>query len=422
MLTKGRILIIILAGYFLFPDIQAQNNTYSPYSRFGIGDISRNVLARNQALGGIGIGLRDPNHINYVNPAAGAAQDSMSFMFSTGITGNAMNLASSQGSHNVSNITLSHLALAFPVNRWWRAGFGLVPYSQMGYNIVDVELVQGAEHFYEGTGGINQFYFGNSIRLGPWFSAGVNVSYLFGSLTRTSSLRFTAGDDKFPVNVRTSDMVGDFHFRYGLQHHNRIGNRYSYTLGVIFENKTNLSTDHEKLIIREFTTGAGHVRDTISHTTGNRDNIELPANIGVGASFSRDNRFMIGADYSIQQWAETSFMGQHEESLVNSSSLNIGVQYVPGHADFRNYLNRIHYRLGFHHSNSYLELRGHQLTDQGITFGLGLPYRNTNTTFNFSVNLGRRGTTENNLIRENYVVFNFSLSLFDYWFFQRRFD
>jgi hypothetical protein len=422
MLTKGRILILILAGYFLLPEIQAQNNTYSPYSRFGIGDISRNVLARNQAMGGIGIGLRDPNHINYMNPAAGAAQDSMSFMFSTGITGNAMNLASAQGSHNVSNITLSHLAMAFPVNRWWRAGFGLVPYSQMGYNIVDVELVHGAEHFYEGTGGINQFYFANSIRLGPYFSAGVNASYLFGSLTRTSSLKFTSGDDKFPVNVRTRDMVGDFHFRYGLQHHNRIGNRYSYTLGVIFENKTNLSTDHERLIIREFATGAGQVRDTIIHTTGNGNNIELPANIGIGATFARDNRFMIGADYSIQQWAETSFMGQHEESLVNSSSLNVGLQYIPSHADFRNYLNRIHYRLGFHHANSYLELRGHQLTDQGITFGLGLPYRNTNTTFNFSVNLGRRGTTDQNLIRENYVIFNFSLSLFDYWFFQRRFD
>ncbi len=422
MLKTGKFLIPIFLGCFLLADIQAQNNTYSPYSRFGIGDISRNVLARNQAMGGISIGLRDPNHINYMNPAAGSAQDSMSFIFSTGITGNALNLASNEGSHNVSNITLSHLALAFPVNRWWRAGFGLVPYSQMGYNIVDVELAQGAEHFYEGTGGINQFYFGNSVRLGPYFSAGANVSYLFGSLTRTNTLTFTAGDNKFPVNSRTRDIVGDFHFRYGLQHHNRIGNRYSYTLGVIFENKSSLSADHEKLVIREFSTGTGQVRDTIQHVTGTRDHLELPANIGFGASFSRDNRFMIGADYSVQQWAETAFLTHQEESLVNSSALNIGVQYIPDHTDFRNYLKRIHYRVGFHHTNSYLELRGHQLTDQGITLGFGLPYRNTNTTFNFSVNLGRRGTTDLNLIRENYVVFNFSLSLYDYWFFQRRFD
>jgi hypothetical protein len=415
-----KLLLLVFSVFILLTDIQAQNNTYSPYSRFGIGDIAKNAQSRNRAMGGIGLGLRERNHINYLNPAAASAQDTNSFIFSTGITGNTMQLLSSEGSHNVSNITLSHLAVGFPLSRWWKTNIGLVPYSQMGYNIVDVELAQGAEHYYEGSGGINQFFIGNAWNITRNISAGVNVSYLFGSLTQTRRLQFPMEDNVFSVKSESRAVVGDFHMRYGLQYTGRISNNHRITVGMIYENKSPLRTDQDWVVFNELATETVR-RDTIQHLTG-KNHIELPANIGIGASFSRDNKFVIGADYSIQQWAETSFLGQQQESLVNSSSLNIGFQYTPNHASTRSYLSRIQYRAGFHYTDSYLQLRGHQLNDYGATFGFGLPYGNTNTTFNFSVDIGRRGTTDFNLIRENYVMFNFSVSLYDFWFFQRRFE
>jgi hypothetical protein len=82
------------------------------------------------------------------------------------------------------------LLSGFPLTRWWKTNIGLVPYSQMGYKIVDVSLSHGAEHHYEGTGGINQFYFGNAVNLTSNFSAGVNISYLFGSLTQKAGWNF----------------------------------------------------------------------------------------------------------------------------------------------------------------------------------------------------------------------------------------
>jgi hypothetical protein len=415
MSIKSKSILLILSAIFLTSGLHAQTNTYSPYSRFGIGDIAKKGFGRNQALGGIGIGLRDNNHLNYLNPAAASAQDTMSFIFSTGISGNTMQLSSTEGSHNVQNVTLSHLALGFPITRWWKTNIGLVPYSQMGYKIVDVDLSHGAEHHYEGTGGLNQFFFGNAVNLTSNFSAGVNISYLFGSLTQKSRLEFPLEENVFGSTSTSRAMVGDLHFRYGMQYSRRIQNDYRLTVGAVFENKTPLSTNHDRLIVTA-------LRDTIQHMVGSESQIELPSTLGVGFTFRRDNKFLIGADYSIQQWAETSFLNQSDESLVNSTSLNIGAQYIPDHTNFRNYLSRIHYRVGFHHTNTYLQLRGHQLTDYGITFGLGLPYRNTGTSFNFSVDLGRRGTTDFNLIEENYVMFNFSLSLYDVWFFKRRYE
>ena len=413
---------MILPAILFLTDLQAQNNTYSPYSRFGIGNITKEGFGRNQALGGIGIGLRDPNHLNYLNPASNSAQDTMSFIFSTGVAGNAMQLASSESSHNVSNITLSHLAIGFPISHWWKTSLGLVPYSQMGYDIVGEDRNLGVEYFHEGSGGINQFFLGNAFNLTQNISAGISVSYMFGSLNQSRRLVFPAQENIFSVNSRSRNTVGDFHIRYGLQYTNRIMEDYTYTIGVIYENKTSLNTEQELLTVNELLTSAGLVRDTVPGDFITNNHIDLPAHYGIGASFRTDNNFLIGADYSFRQWSETSFLNQSSESLVNSSSFNIGAQYIPDPADFQSYLRRIHYRMGFHYSDTYLQLRGHQLKDYGITLGMGLPYRNAKTTFNFAVDLGRRGTTDLNLIEENYIRFNFSLSLYDFWFFQRRID
>jgi hypothetical protein len=422
MLKTSKSILLILLALLLLTDSQGQNNTYSPYSRFGIGEIANNVFARNQAMGGIGIGLRDPNHLNYFNPAANSAQDTMSFILSTGLTVNATRLQGSEGTHDVGNVTLSHLAIGFPLSRWWKTSIGLVPYSRMGYNIMDVDLATESEQFYEGTGGINQFFFGNAINLTRNLSAGVTASYLFGSLTQSRRLGFPLSENRASVTSQNRTILGDFHFRYGMQYSARIGSNNRLTMGLIYENKAAMNTEHDRLIINELNTGLGQIRDTIQYFREAGGSVELPSNIGIGASFSRDNRFLVGADYSMQNWSQTSFLDSDQYSLVNSSNFNIGAQFIPDHTDYRNYLNRIHYRLGFRYTNSYLELRDRQLNDYGITFGFGLPYANTNTTFNFSVDIGRRGTTDLNLIRENYVVFNFSVSLYDYWFLKWRYD
>jgi hypothetical protein len=41
---------------------------------------------------------------------------------------------------------------------------------------------------------------------------------------------------------------------------------------------------------------------------------------------------------------------------------------------------------------------------------------------NFSCSFGKRGTTENNLIEENYTAFGVNLTLYDFWFLKRKFQ
>ena len=80
------------------------------------------------------------------------------------------------------------------------------------------------------------------------------------------------------------------------------------------------------------------------------------------------------------------------------------------------------YRLGGYYSNYYLEVNETQLEDYGITFGLGLPVRTLKSSINLAFTLGTRGTTQYNLVKENYGIITFNVTLHDLWFRKRRFD
>ena len=64
------LLTILLPGVAI-----AQNNTNSPYTRYGYGDLSDQSFGNSRAMGGIAFGLRDGAQINPLNPASYTAID-----------------------------------------------------------------------------------------------------------------------------------------------------------------------------------------------------------------------------------------------------------------------------------------------------------------------------------------------------------
>ena len=69
-----------------------------------------------------------------------------------------------------------------------------------------------------------------------------------------------------------------------------------------------------------------------------------------------------------------------------------------------------------------LVINNESINEFGISFGLGIPagglFSNVNTTFE----LGQRGTTDANLVEENFINFQLSLSLNDRWFIERKYN
>jgi hypothetical protein len=86
------------------------------------------------------------------------------------------------------------------------------------------------------------------------------------------------------------------------------------------------------------------------------------------------------------------------------------------------------YRLGLRYADTYLNLYDTQIKQYGISFGLGIPLVQTFSfsQLNVGFEFGKRGTTENNLLQENYLAFQVGFTImphkYDGWFYKRKYD
>jgi len=408
---------------------QTENN--SPYSRFGIGDIIHHSFGKNRALGGMSLGLRDPNAIVITNPASLSARDTMSFLFEFGIIGKRTELSSGDLTDKFDDINFNHMAIAFPISKRIGTSIGIIPYSNQNYNIISTiregdilynPATGDLDSKYVGEGGINQFFIGNAVKLNKNLSLGFSLSYLFGTIERIRTLSFVDRDDFYNTKYSDKTIIGDVKFDWGLQYTASLKRDLELTVGAIFSSNTKLSAENE--VLQEnivYSVDPGIYIDTVQYFTDNNGHILLPRKIGVGFTLKKENKLMIGADYYSQNWSDARFFGK-SDSLQNANTLRGGIEFVPNSRDLRNYLNSIHYRIGGHYSNTYLQLNGTQLTDFGISFGLGLPLRGSRSIFNIAFEMGQRGTLDNNLIKEKYGILSFSFTLYDFWFVQQKID
>lgn len=429
MLRKIQYLFFIILFLPYLAAGQTENN--SPYSRFGIGDIAHHSFGRNRALGGMSFGLRDPNAIVIANPASLSARDTMSFLFEFGVIGKGTELSSGNLTDKFGDINFNHLAIAFPITKRIGTSIGIIPYSNRNYNIISTiregDLLYNPatgdlDCRYIGEGGINQFFIGNAVQLNKNISLGFNFSYLFGSLERIRTLSFVDRHDFYNSKYSDETIIGDIKFDWGLQYTANFKHDLELTVGAIFSSNTKLSAEHE--VLQEnivYSVDPGIYTDTVLNYTDDNGHILLPGKIGAGFTIKKGDKLMIGADYYSQDWSDARFFGK-SDSLKNTNTLRGGIEFVPNSRDLRNYLNSIHYRIGGHYSDSYLQLNGEQLTDFGISFGLGLPLRGSRSIFNIAFEFGQRGTLDNNLIKEKYGILSFSLTLYDFWFKKQKFD
>ncbi|UCG28919.1 MAG: hypothetical protein JSV24_06035 [Bacteroidales bacterium] len=430
MLPKGKGILLLIA--YLVPTlIFGQAATNSPYSRYGVGNPESGGLTRNSGMGGISLGMRDPGYIDFQNPASLSARDSLSFIFDFGMVGEQFQLTTRNSDSRSRDINFKHIAIAFPVTKWLGAGTGIVPFSSISYDIIkevregDPDYIPetgGIDYLYRGNGGVHRFFLGTGIDVYKGLSVGLSLSYLFGTMERARSITFVDEENFFNTKVSEKSIVGDLYFDAGIQYTLSFQEDNSFTIGAVYNHERNIQAEYESytenLLINPL---GGFYSDTVNFVSGITGTIILPRNIGAGLTFRKGDQLVVGADYYWQEWSDARFFGE-SDSLINSNSIHAGLEFTPDRTAIRNYLNRISYRIGGHYGNTYLKLENEQLKDFGISFGLGLPLNRMRSTVNLSFEMGKRGTTVQNLIEEKYGIIRFSLTLYDIWFMKRKFD
>ena len=143
----------------------AQSGTNSPYSQFGLGILSDQTSGFNRGMNGLGIGYRQGNQVNFINPASYSSMDSLTFIFDAGISGQITNFEENGVKKNAKNANFEYVVAAFRLRKHLGVSIGILPFTNVGYNYSSTESLNDDRsviytNTYDGKGGIRQVYLG----------------------------------------------------------------------------------------------------------------------------------------------------------------------------------------------------------------------------------------------------------------------
>lgn len=405
----------------------AQTGINSPYSRYGLGQLyNENLNTVSMGMGGLGKAFHDPTTLNPTNPASYGSLDSLAFLFEVGVAANLTTLKTNTLKESGYDATLSYIYAGFPITNWWRAGVGIMPYSKIGYNVevlVEVPDFSNVIHSFTGDGGLNKVFWGNGFNITKNLRAGIDINYVFGKSSRTSMIYYPDSVFILGTKVEKSVRAKDFQFQYGIQYDFDLSEKTKATIGLTYSNKSIMEgkfTYLSKTVMGGFLDEVEYVKDTIEYVPEVKGDIVIPQQFGLGFAVQHGDNWLVGADFAWQKWDEFAVQGV-KDSLSNSWRVTIGGQMTPKHSNISPLLRRITYRAGFKYNQSYLKFFDKPINEFGISFGLGFPLKNSKTGIDFGMEVGRRGTTDNNLIQENYVNFSLGISIQENWFQKRKY-
>ena len=393
----------------------AQNNT-SPYSIIGIGDIEKSSFDRTSGMGHAGIALSSSRFMYQANPASFSALDEHYFYFEVATRYKSVNYVGSPitdiSQNHSSDIQFKKAVMATKIMPRWTVSVGLTPFSTSNYSFNANKTIQGSNlttnAYYEGSGSTNQFSVTNSYTISKNLSIGLQASYLFGQLQETETISSDVVD-----SVLTTDrniFLGSPYFKLGMQYQAKLNNKWKVAAGATASNKTRLHADYA-LLVKD----GNSVLINNEYYKSNYFNLPVTYTGGVAAMYN--NVYTFAADYHYEGWSSMNYKGINY-SLVNSQRISVGAEY----SKKLNYLNQFYekyfFQTGLFYSNSYLRIAGQQLSDYGLTFGAGtqIPISQlSGFALQGALEVGRRGTTTNGLIKENYTQFNVTLSYRDFW-------
>ncbi len=415
--------IVIAVLFFAALGLHAQNGTVSPYSYFGIGELRANGTVENQAMGGLSM-YTDSIHVNLRNPAAYGKLALTTYTFGVSHTQIKLNSATESESSSVTN--LEYLSIGFPIAKKVGVGFGLRPFSSVGYNLVseltnaDGDLVTNR---FAGEGGINTVYLSLGAEVFKDLTIGVTGNLNFGTLDNRREQ--TLENVQFgTLDLRTSRVNG-VDFNFAANYAPKIKDKYTLFTSVLINTQANLVSENAQEIGSfSVASGAGVELVDVNLEAQGLKNTELkiPTTTTLGLGFGEDKKWFLGAEYSFQGLSdfENTFLNLNNLEYTDANTIAFGGYFIPDYSSFSKYFKRVNYRAGVRYSKTGMVVNGQDINNLGITFGVGLPLGSSFSNLNIGFEVGKRGTTDANLIEENYFKVNVGLSLNDQWFIKRK--
>jgi hypothetical protein len=445
----------------------AQQSEFSPYSRFGFGLINQVNTPVATGLAGMETGLANSYQFSPSNPA------SATFLTQTTL----------QGSGMVSNLTMRQVDGDEAGATYGTAGpmgivvkqkngknaliLGVSSYSNSGYAITrsnDIEGIGVVEERYIGEGGLSNANIGwarvfrstsfvpagnaDSIRVSNRsLHLGVQTQYLFGQVSRSSTLDITDPtflDHRARVTAQHRSISMDIgaildQLLFVNYNANReFLNSMALRVGGVFTPEAALSSDISSLDETTQTLGGIPVNlDTSSFSSLLDFQGRMPHSLNGALSLHYDRsdgmRWAAALEYSSTAWGDVD--GEMAPELlsdgvrwVDAKTLRFGFQFNLGNSEQRNPTwGKAIYRLGLATGNQPFEIDGTPISHQLASAGATIPLVGSRSLsrIHFGMEFGTRSAASDGIDERIYRI-NLGVSLMPFfknnWLVPRLYD
>ncbi|TAE30748.1 MAG: hypothetical protein EAZ92_04235 [Candidatus Kapaibacterium sp.] len=391
---------------FSLPALQAQTSGGSSYSVFGLGDIVESHSAAFDGTGGAGMASTSEYAVNLLNPAAWNAPRStrfkLGFNFRQFINTNAQGLTVAQNGG-----FLQGFSSVFSIDtvRGISAGFGVVPVSTVQYAYsVNQTFAGGVQTstLFRGLGGLTGLYLGGAYQILPKLHLGLSGQYNFGTVE--SEIRTEASSLLNEGRTIITDVYSGATGKLGVQ----FTGIPNLSIAAVAGLSTPLAVSSQRR-----STFSAFVADSVDTTT---ITTQMPLELGIGLEY-RFGRFALLADVISKDFSAFNYRTKTrtDVSFRRSNRVSIGLSFTGENTYSATFLQTLGYSIGAGYHQQYYQVAGRGIDEIYGSLGVQVPVARR-VFFDLAATIGVRGTTDNNLIRELFGRFTFSVNVGEIWF------
>jgi hypothetical protein len=439
-----RIYLATLLFIGVFGKVAAQQNTRSPYSLFGAGNMHFDGFSDNIALGHSGVAYRFESNFNFVNPASMSAM--VHTAFNAGGFVEVGKFKTTTTVQSFSNAGFNYLSLGFPIKKL-RSGMaiGILPVTDIGYNITNIKDSSGVSvrNEFEGSGGLSKLNFGIGTKVTKNISLGLNYAFMFGQIDEVSRKRYPGSRLYTSMADYNSVYLKGIKLDFGIQIHSDTNSKITHVFGAVISNTPHLKgyQDRFSYTYTEIFVGDEFVRDTIINQTGKAVKSTMPNHFSLSYSIGNHEKWQTTLGYTQTMWCNYRSIFGENNGFVNDNQISFGAficskpiyDKTVKNNKVTNYLKSIRYSVGYRNNSGFININGNKVAETGLSAGFGFPFTKmhkkvdgTRVTITSRLFLTgeyvMRGSTKNNLLREDFFKITIGLNLSDTWFNKRMYD
>ncbi|KFC18449.1 membrane protein [Chryseobacterium sp. FH1] len=420
------VLSSLVAGYFL----NAQSIGNSPYGVYGIGDVKYDNTVETNAMGGISTAyIWDFNNsFNFRNPAANTNLE----LTTIKVEGTNENNYYKSDFNNINSTKhstyVSNISIAFPISKTVKFGMGFQPYSAKSYNIGSVSQLNDENvevRNFRGEGSVNTVQAALSYQITPAFALGLRSNFYFGKLTDIEEVTFIPAAELIS-GYSTSYRVKAFNFTLGTTYQKKMANDHKLTVGATYTigNSGNMRSIYTNSTYYKLVGEEKYYENIIDQQT-TIDKKFLPQEASLGLGYGKDTKWFFGTQVDYKKGENFNYLGS-TLAYQDSYKYSVGGWWLPNFNDFRSYFSRVIYRYGAYYEKGNLQINGTNINRMALTAGVTLPFQksqiNRMNSMDIGIEVGKRGTLDNNLIRQNFINLRIGINFADKWFNKRLYN